>query len=1027
VKVSLNAVEGRVMHDREFRLENSRQSLNQLPIAVYETNWTGECIYVNPRWTQLCGLSSEESLGHGWHAIVHPDDFKSLTQQVTSERSKEQAYSVEYRIITVTGELKWVHVDSTVLHDEAGRAIGRIGTVADVTERMNTELRIKQSELKYRSLIQSALDAVVGADVLGNIISWNRGAETSFQYTEAEAVGQSLTILIPERFRSQHLAGMARVALLGESKMAGKVVKLVGLRKDGSEFPLEMAMSTWNDGASLFFTSILRDISEREKAQEALEAKVVERTSDFAALSEFIPQLVWTMSAAGESLFFNKRWVDYTGFGIGQPARWEDLLHSEDIASAQAAWVKSMQTGDTYEIEYRLKATDGQFRWHLNRAFAVKNSDGEVSKWFGTSTDIHDQKLAQATVLELKQRTDSVIQNAPIALSAIDQNGIFTFYDGKLGKLSGIRSTDRVGQSVYAKYSESPRVINAFERALGGESLSLETQDENVYVDNKFTPQYDAAGKISGVVILSLDITEKKSQELERQKSEEIFQRARWGMAVIAPGNTFIQVNPAFAKMHGTTQAYWIDRPIRDMFPLESSVDLPTLMIELVKNGHLTFESDHLHRAGSIFPCLADVTEVKNEQGELLYRVANYIDLTELKQAENERASASVQAQGALAASKLKSEFLANMSHEIRTPINGVMGMTSLLLDTPLSADQREYANAISASADNLLLLVNDILDLSKAEAGKVELEVIDFELGHLINGVEKVLTLPARGKGLKLFKSVDPDLVKYIKGDPTRLQQILVNLVNNAIKFTSKGQVTIEARLANENPLIPMIRFEISDTGIGISPLVIGRLFTPFAQADSSTTRKFGGSGLGLSICKHLVHSMGGEIGVRSEENTGSTFWFSIPLIAGTKQTRGRRRSDEPKFKVPKLRILVADDNSVNQLIARKMLEAMGHNVVIVANGKEAIDALAVAPYDLVLMDCQMPELDGYEATRRIRGGANLTCVDIEIIAMTANAMKGDREKCLEAGMNNYISKPMKSADLAGVIAESVARIAAA
>jgi CheY-like chemotaxis protein len=355
------------------------------------------------------------------------------------------------------------------------------------------------------------------------------------------------------------------------------------------------------------------------------------------------------------------------------------------------------------------------------------------------------------------------------------------------------------------------------------------------------------------------------------------------------------------------------------------------------------------------------------------------------------------------------------------------MGMTSLLLDTPLSADQREYANAISASADNLLLLVNDILDLSKAEAGKVELEVIDFELGHLINGVEKVLTLAARGKGLKLFKSVDPDLVKYIKGDPTRLQQILVNLVNNAIKFTSKGQVTIEARLANENPLIPMIRFEISDTGIGISPLVIGRLFTPFAQADSSTTRKFGGSGLGLSICKHLVHSMGGEIGVRSEENTGSTFWFSIPLIAGTKQTRGRRRSDEPKFKVPKLRILVAEDNSVNQLIARKMLEAMGHNVVIVANGKEAIDALAVAPYDLVLMDCQMPELDGYEATRRIRGGANLTCVDIEIIAMTANAMKGDREKCLEAGMNNYISKPMKSADLAGVIAESVARIAAA
>ncbi|MES2857163.1 MAG: ATP-binding protein [Bdellovibrionota bacterium] len=409
-----------------------------------------------------------------------------------------------------------------------------------------------------------------------------------------------------------------------------------------------------------------------------------------------------------------------------------------------------------------------------------------------------------------------------------------------------------------------------------------------------------------------------------------------------------------------------------------------------------------------IFNSFAEVTGV----------VGFSYDITDQKTAEAARSALEVREGAAIEASKLKSEFLANMSHEIRTPINGVIGMTNLLLESNLTFEQKEYASMVRSSADILLTLVNDILDLSKAEAGKIELEMLDFSLEHVVKDIERMLSHSAKNKGLKLLKSMPTDLPQYINGDPTRLRQILVNLVNNSIKFTSEGQIVIEVSNEKQTSNELVLRFEVSDTGIGIPQTALGRLFKSFSQADSSTTRRFGGTGLGLSISKRLVESMNGEIGVRSTEGKGSTFWFTIPFKLG-KSIRGRDSFESVTTVDSKrsLRVLVAEDNSVNQVIAKKMIEKMGHSVLIAANGIEALDALRTSSFDLVLMDCQMPELDGYEATQTIRVDRSVKNPNVPIIAMTANAMNGDREKCLAAGMNDYISKPVREKDLQVVI----------
>ena len=456
--------------------------------------------------------------------------------------------------------------------------------------------------------------------------------------------------------------------------------------------------------------------------------------------------------------------------------------------------------------------------------------------------------------------------------------------------------------------------------------------------------------------------------------------------------------------------------------------DRVTTSLRTIVRGSEDFWSGEyrFHRADGSY---ADVFDrgyiLRNHDGRAVRMISSIMDVTKLKhELELIRAH-----DAALESARLKSQFLANMSHEIRTPMNSIIGMTDILLHTPLDAEQREFMEIVRVSGESLLTVINDILDFSKIEAGKLNFEMLDFEPRTVVEEMVAMLLEQTHAKNLYLSATVAPDVPAAVRGDAGRLRQVLMNLVSNAVKFTPHGGIDVRVTKESESDTHAFLRFEVTDTGIGVPEEARMCLFQPFSQVDASTTRKYGGTGLGLAICKQLVNLMAGQIGCDSVPHKGSTFWFtaqfekpspvlslqdvSLEIIQKPVNPPSSQLSEVARRR---MRILIAEDNTFNQKVVLRQVREMGFGADGVANGIEALEALRRIPYDLILMDCQMPEMDGYACAAEIRRLED-HARHVPVIAMTAHVMKTDRDKCLAVGMDDFLSKPVRVAHLESVL----------
>ena len=900
---------------------------------VWEVDVEGRYTYCSPQVESFLGYLPAEMIGKTPFDFMPPEEAGRIRNTFSELlRDKASIRDLENWNIAKNGSRILLLTNAAPILDAAGNLTGYRGVDRDITER-------KRIEAKLNAITESAPDAIIMIDPQGAVSYWNPAAVRIFGYSLDEVLGKNLhDLLAPERYHKDHQAAFPEFLRSGEGNAIGRTVELFARRKSGQEFEIELSLSAINLEGAWHAVGIIRDISERRKAEETFKKQEQFIRATLDGLSAHI----CVIDQHGRIVITNRTW---------------DMFAIENSAA---------------------EGTCGEGASYLDACTAGCQDDTKDIEEFS----------------------------------------------------------------------------NAVKAVIGG-TLS------------EFVKEYPCHSP----------------------------QEKRWFIC---------RINPFIVS--GTN-----------------------------------------------------------------YAVVSHENITQLKLTLDELYQARDTAE---AATQAKSSFLATMSHEIRTPMNGVIGMTSLLLDTGLNAEQREYTEIVRKSGENLLALINDILDFSKIEAGKLDLEILDFDLRLTLEDTAELLSLRAAEKGLELLCRVDPAVPLTLRGDPARIRQIITNLVGNAIKFTQEGEIVISATRSSEHDGHVTLLFEVHDTGIGMPTERLEAIFDPFTQVDGSTTRKYGGTGLGLAICKQLAELMGGEIGVTSKPGHGSTFWFTLRLeqqngelstvpdvqtqidLAGTKILvvddnatnrllvttllthwacrfasavdakeglallldaaraddpfqvalldqempgmdglemarrikgdpllaatllimvtslgqrgdaaklekigfsgylskpvrqshlhgcialvlgRARQAGDDSATEVSPqnrgivtrysvaecavngVRILLAEDNIINQKVAQNMLGKLGYKADVVADGREAVRALEMINYDIVLMDCQMPEMDGYEATTMIRDpNSNVHNHAVPIIAMTANAMQGDREKCLQSGMDDYLSKPVKKEEMAGMI----------
>jgi len=1197
-------------HSTDWKLHESERllstTLRSIADGVITTDQEMRVTYMNPVAEKMTGRNLADSLGKELRAICPLQEFGSSgvrgndTLQGDGQRTPRRHWRVlagreDHRII--------VEETNATLQAEDGTQMGAVVILRDVTEQAKSETLLRASEERFGRVFENANAGMALIGIDQRFIQVNGALCQILGRAKEEIVGKHVQDFMNP---AEAEASLAINNAMIQAKDTHRKFERTYLHKSGRDVRVLLSLTLLRDeaGAPEYFISMMQDITELRNAEEEL--KVQE--AFFQRLFGSLPEGVVIVDQHDGIIDANGKFFEMFGY---EPAdvkgkTLDALVVPEDYRNESARIAADAYHENAVQVDTVRKRKDGS-SIHVSAIAAPIKLAGEQYGLFAIYRDITDRKKTEEILARERTLLRTLIDALPDFIFVKDTGGRFVLANAAELKRIGENEHERiVGKSedeylpsaeTLVKCRAEKAVLTSGQPDLNKEEHIYDSRGTVRWVQTTRVPLRDIHGTIIGIVGVSHDITTRRQAERDIQESADrlqtIIETVDEGITVSDLDERYEIFNSKMEEITGYTCAEvnaLQDLAARLYRDTDQHASITAHRREAWDTGHTgEVEIIIVTRQGQEKTVLVSTSLVKYKNRQMI--LSAWRDITSRKLAEEEmaiyaeqllQAKSSAESQAeilavqtrdleeareqALEASRLKSEFVANMSHEIRTPMNGVIGMTGLLLDTPLTPEQQEYTEIIRTSAESLLTIINDILDFSKIEAGKLTLEVIDFNIRNVLDEAIDMLAQRASEKHLEFVSFVTEEVPVYVRGDPGRLRQVIVNLVNNAIKFTEKGEVSLTTSVEADTEVSTMLRFRVKDTGIGIPPERANRLFKPFSQADGSTTRKYGGTGLGLTISKQLAEMMGGKIGVESQPGVGSEFWFTailkkspmhppmeaeashlvglkmlivddnstnriilshhaeswgmLPTAVGNgadaleilqRAARGKEPFDialvdmqlpdtdgytltqtiksspvtestvvlmltslgngsgwssinglagcltkpvkettlhdtlvrlfarepspvdkgdgdaepEPEVRARSARILIAEDNPINQRVALRMLQKIGYRADVVANGKDAVGAVQGMGYDIVLMDCNMPEMDGFAATAEIRkwereqDGRHTV-----IIAMTANALQGDRDKALSAGMDDYIAKPVNQKDLYAMLEHWVSTV---
>jgi PAS domain S-box-containing protein len=869
---------------------------------------------------------------------------------------------------------------------------------------------------QYRLLAENSTDVILRLDLAFICRYLSPACREILGYEPDELVGKaSFTLLHPDD--AQRLGDIRRAMLAGQERadLSGR-----SRHRDGHWTWIEISLRLVRNSAGepLEIVGTMRDINRRIDAQDALR----ESQARLQSILDSAPVAISLKDLAHRYVVINRQYRAW--YGVTEEQQLGRPLSAVGTDPVFAELMESMEnrvvaTGKAVTLEVREPDIGTAPVWESITKFPIRGTDGVIIGVGTLNMDVSERKAAEETIRESEERFRLLVEGVQdYAIYALDTAGRVKSWNIGAERINLYAAEDIIGQDSAIFYTEEDRKRGEPARALGAalqgeryvaEGWRVRQDGSRFWASERLTALRNSGGELVGFAKVTRDLTE---LTIEQEQRRLIVEAAPNGMLIVDETGTIKLANSAVERIFGYGVGALLGQKIEILVPEIYCQDHVAKRIAFARDKTPRLAALGLtgRRAdGSEVPVEVDLSPVETPRGRIV--IAAVTDVTARRAAEQALQAAKDAAEEA---SRAKSDFLACMSHEIRTPMNGIIGFADLLLDSSLNTEQRRQAKLVKDAGKALLAIINDILDVSKIEAGKLELERIPLSPAAVADGAVSIIRAEAAAKGLTLGIVAAADVPAWIAGDPTRLRQILLNLLNNAVKFTERGTITLNILRDPDMPA-SQLRFEVADTGPGIAPERQHLLFQHFSQVDRSVTRRFGGTGLGLVICKRLVEAMDGVIGVDSEPGRGSKFWFAIaaPAIAAP-QAGADGAAAVAKTSA---RILVAEDVYMNQIVVEALLRSAGHHVTLVGNGAEAVEAVQARDYDLVLMDMEMPVMDGISAARAIRGlGERVR--DIPIVALTANAMADEIARCRAAGMNDHLAKPIDREILLAIVA---------